>query len=211
MAACAELSALYRLIEPLQGRGGTHHHARYFRGDRRIVPSRDAPCVSGFAGSFGPTMIRRRLRSSNVPIAVPGATVGPLETRVSWAGLPQPSNAPQEFLLRTRRSAWRASRGMFPREGLFARPSISAKDQTIGLEAPRGTSASRRPLLEDLQALARLRAALGRFFLERGQRLQNLDEGSGLAGVLHVEANSCAAAERTWALRPPQSDARACA
>ena len=105
MAACAELFALYRLIEPLQGRGGTHHHARYFRGDRGIVPGRSAPRVSGFAGFFGPTTIRLRLRSSSVPIAGPGATVGPVKTRVSWAGLPQPSNAPQEFLLRTRRSA----------------------------------------------------------------------------------------------------------
>ena len=32
-------------------------------------------------------------------------TVGPVKTRVSWAGLPQPSNAPQEILLRTRLSA----------------------------------------------------------------------------------------------------------
>ena len=143
-----------------------------------------------------------------MPIAGPGATVGPVKTRVSWAGMPQPSNAPQKFLLRTRLSAWRASRGIFPREGSFARLSISAKDQTIGLEASRGTSASRRPLLEDLQALAHLRAALGRFFLERGQRLQNLDEGSGLAGFLQVEASSAPAAERTWPLRPTQSDAR---
>ena len=55
--------------------------------------------------------------------------VGPVKTRVSWAGLPQPSNSPQEFFLRTRRSSWRASRSIFPREGLRARPSISAKDQ----------------------------------------------------------------------------------
>ena len=105
MAACAELFALYRLIEPLPGRGGTHHYARYFRGDRGIVTGRDAPRVSDFAGFFGPTTIRLRLGNSSVPIAGPGATVGPMETRVPWAGLPQPSNAPREILLRTRRSA----------------------------------------------------------------------------------------------------------
>ena len=94
---CAELSGFYRLIEPLPGRGGSRHYARYYRGDRGILGSRSSPRISGQAGFFGPPTLRLRPRVSSVPIAGPGATVGPVETRVPWAGLPQPSTLCRGF------------------------------------------------------------------------------------------------------------------
>ena len=100
------------------------------------------------------------------------------------------------------------ARDLSPREGFFTRLSISAKDQTLspmGLE--RDSSLRRASPAQKTTKSWRVSAppSRGVRYYKTSARLQVL------AGFLQVEASSCAAAERTWALRPPQSDARACA
>ena len=60
--------------------------------------------------------IRLRPLDYIVPIMGPGATVGPVRTRVCWACPPRPSTLDGQFPLRPKPTAWRDSRGKSPRE-----------------------------------------------------------------------------------------------
>ena len=61
--------------------------------------------------------IRLRPLDYIVPIMGPGATVGPVKSRVCWACPLRPSTLDGQFSLRTKPTARRASRGKLPREG----------------------------------------------------------------------------------------------
>ena len=123
-----------------------------------------------------------------VPIAGPGATVGTVETRVPRAGLPGPTRFFGCFSLRARLSKPGELREDFsPREGFFSSPRVLS----LGEGSPLDKASPTPPailLRTKLKGSARLFAS---------------------RSALPREAISAPAAERTWALRHVQSDARA--
>ena len=138
-----------------------------------------------FACSFGPTTLRLVPMGLDVPIMGPGATVGPVDSRVCIAHSPRAAHATASTKrLRTKPTAWRV-----PPEGETPGGDLRRRQRLEG-GPPEGV-----PLEGSLPLKGAGPAPPPR-------------EPRAPEGILHGQGS---AAERTWALLRPQGDARDCA
>ena len=124
------------------GRGGPHRIAHLRRWDRGVVRGRCAPRVSAQAGFFGPTTLRLRPWTPACPSRARGLLSAQWKPGYHGPARQGPRHSSEDFVKSQALQAWRASRGVFPREvpllERFPRgvPLDSAKDRAELREAP---------------------------------------------------------------------------
>ena len=174
MAACAELSAFYRLIEPLPGCGGSRH---YLVTTEKIVASWAAAALHvsrAKQASLGPRRfacvweLQRAHRG-------PGGYCRPSGNQGTMGRPATALDTLQRILLRTRRSAWRASRGIFPSRG----PPLAGKLLSPGARP-------RHPREASSTSIPRRGAWPSRGFFKWKQALHPLQSAHGLCARYRV-------------------------